>query len=140
MRLSVRTVLAAVLLFSVACAGKQVWVGQAVSGPVAIQPQKAWLDGGKLWVHTIIVNNTGQAITITRDNIIARLPNGTTVQRASSTSHEPYFLAAGAAHDVNVEFVGDFANVPNAMIDFAPGITLNGQPMQVSPLVVSAAK
>jgi hypothetical protein len=62
------------------------------------------------------------------------------VPRANSTSHEPHFLAPGGAHDVHVEFEGDFANVPNAMIDFAPGITLNGQPMQVSPLVVSAAK
>ena len=136
----VRTILAAMFLFSVACGGRQVWVGQAVSGPVSIQPQKAWFEGGKLWVRTIVVNNTGQAITINRDAIIARLPNNTRVPRANSTSHEPYFLASGGAHDVNLEFEGDFSNVANAEVDFSPGVTLNGQPMQVPPLVVSAAK
>jgi len=136
-----RTLAVLLLVFVVACGGgKIIWVAQPVSGPIAITPERAWVHGGKLWIRTIVANNSGQPITIVRDNIVLRLPTNQVVQRAPGGTHEPYFIAPGAAHQVYVEFAGDWETVPNAMVDYSPGVLVNGQPMQVSPLPVAPAR
>jgi hypothetical protein len=125
--------------------GKHLWAAQPVSGPVTIQPQQVYVRGGKLWVRTNVINGTNQPIMVDRDQIIARLPNGAIVHRASgsTTVHTPYMLPPGAAHAVYVEFFGegfDWRDVPGAQIDFSPGVTTNGQPMQIPPLMVANAR
>jgi len=123
--------------------GKHYWQAQpAQGGPITIQPEQIWVAHGKLWVRTNVVNGTGQPIMINRDAIVARLPNGAVVHRAagSATIHAPYLIPPGGAHAVYVEFYADgldWQTVPNAQVDFSPGLTVNGQPMAVPPLMVS---
>ena len=129
------------LLF--ACGGgKEYWAAQPTMGPISIQPEQVWVHGSKLWVRTNVVNGTDQPIMINRDLIIARLPSGAVVHRASgsATIHAPYVVPPGASHQVYVEFLGegfDWHDVPGAQIDFSPGVTVNGQPVQVPPLAVA---
>jgi hypothetical protein len=140
-----RKLLLVVVLAALALAcggGKRVWAVQPVTGPVTIQPEEVWVRGGKLWVRVVVVNNTGAPIVVDRDQIVAHLPNGAVVRRAEGTytQHMPYVIPPGAGHPVYVEFYGEGFNwrdVPNAQVDFSPGVTTNGQPVAVPPLTVA---
>ena len=96
-------------LLSACGGGKHFWAAQPVNGPVSIQPEEVWVHHSKLWVRTNVVNGTDQPIMIDRDQIVARLPNGAMVHRASgsATVHAPYVVPPGASHAVYVEFFGE---------------------------------
>lgn len=122
--------------------GKQFWSAQPVQGAVSISPEQIWIAHNKLWVRVVVTNGTQMPIMINRDQIVARLPNGMVLQRAQGTytQHFPYTVLPGGVQPVYVEFFSqgfDWHTVPNAQVDFTPGTTANGQPVQVPPLVVT---
>ena len=130
-------------LSAVACGHKEVWHTQvAEQNGVRIVPEQVYVSGHKLWVRTTVVNGTQQAMLILRDEIVVRLPNGAVVPRAAGRTslHQPYNVMPGGAHEVYVEFEDngfDWRAVPSVNVDFSPGVTLDGQPVQLAPLVAS---
>jgi hypothetical protein len=130
------------LSFACGGGGKHMWLAQAQPGPITVQPQEVWAHGHKLWVRCSVVNNSAQPVLVDRDQIVARLPNGAVIHRAQGayTQHMPYALPPGAGHEVYVEFAEEgfsWRDVPNAQIDFTPGVTMNGQPVATPALVVT---
>src|SRR5579859_4576565 len=100
----------AIALLLGACGHKEYMHAQSVQGAsVSVMPTQIWVGGGKLWVRTTVLNNGRDSVTVIRDAVTARLPNGTTMGRASgkTTLHQPYVLPPGGAHAVYVEFEGD---------------------------------
>ncbi|HSQ62100.1 MAG TPA: hypothetical protein VLM85_02760 [Polyangiaceae bacterium] len=125
--------LALLSLFALlACAKHYFHADTAEYEGITVQPTLVVASGDKLWVRTTVTNSGTQPIVVNRDAIVARLPSGMVVGRAMGTTtiHEPYFIAGGMSHEVNVEFheAGfDWHVVPQATIDFTAGITRNGQ-------------
>jgi len=121
-----------------ACGEPKVYMrAQAAEGPgVEIAPERVWVAGHKLWVRAEVINKGTEPIVVDRDAIVARLPGGQTVGRAEGrlTLHQPYYIPAGGAHPVYVEFeeLGfDWHTVPEATIDFSAGIRRGDQPVPV---------
>jgi hypothetical protein len=135
------------VIFAVALAacggGKVVLRAQPVdSAEVHVIPLEVYLSGKKLWVRINVQNTSQGTLIIQRDAMLAHLPNGQTLTRAMGSwgLHEPYVLPPGAMHPVYVEFEAQgfkWQDMPGAQIDFANGVTLNGQPIVVPPFTVS---
>jgi hypothetical protein len=132
-----------------ACGGEQRLYMQGIESPdVRVAPGKAVIRGDKLVVKVVVQNSSPSAISIVRDQIVARLPSGQTVTRAVGrpygegiwsyyggggwVTHEPYVLAPGATREVDVAFkeVGfDWRDITAVAIDFDGAITRGGAPV-----------
>jgi len=108
---------------------------------VTVQPMEIWTGGSKLWVRAMVTNSGTQPILVNRDAIVARLPSGMVVGRATGKTsvHDVYFIPAGMSHPVYIEFreAGfDWDSVGEASIDFSAGVTRDGQHVPLHMSVV----
>jgi hypothetical protein len=124
------------VLALLACSKTYLHAETARGDGVTVQPTQVWIGGHKLWVRVNVMNESPEPILVDRDAIVARLPNGQTVERAvgRTSLHGAYTVPPGGFHAVYVEFEErgfDWDTVPSVTIDFTRGITRGGMPVRV---------
>lgn len=139
-----RLALAFSLSLVAACGpGKEMLQAQPLdAGGIKVMPEQVYVDDDKLFVRVTVLNGTQQMITVMRDQIDAKLPDGNVIHRSqgSFSTHQPYMIPPGGAHAVYVDFQAqgfDWRLVPSVQIDFSNGVLTNGNPTPMPPFVVS---
>jgi hypothetical protein len=99
---------AATFLFLAACSVRTPFYAPPtrLPGGVFVKVNEAFVRGERLYVKTWMMNETQGPVTIDRDGMALRLPDGRVLPRAEGTftQHKPYSLAPGAGRDVHVDF------------------------------------
>jgi len=112
----------ALVLSLVACSAHRPLYAQPAQlpGGVYVKVTEAYVTGERLYVKTWMMNTTQGPVTIDRDGIALRLPDGRVLPRAEGTftQHKPYNLAPGAGRDVHVDFkdAAEFEGVTSATL------------------------
>jgi hypothetical protein len=112
----------ALVLCVVACGVRRRLYAQPAQlpGGVFVKINEAYVAGERLYVKTWMMNTTAAPMTIDRDGMALRLPDGRVLPRAEGTftQHKPYNLAPGAGRDVHVDFkdAAEFEGVTSATL------------------------
>ena len=94
---------------------------------------------GKVWFKLTVTNSTGKFLIIDRNQILARLPDGTERSRETGTwgamwADQKYLVQPGQSHELNVEYEVPFGAPVSLELK---GFTVDGKPI---PLPAFEAK
>ncbi len=114
-----------------------------VGETVLVRVKLAYARGDRIVVKAWMKNTTDQAISIDRDGIALRMPDGRLLPRASgrTTRHEPYELAPGEGRDVHVDFRTGSAELElNDVVLVLGGVTVGDElePRVVGEIALSS--
>jgi hypothetical protein len=141
-----RTVSAALLGLAlaagVASAKADIWRAQPYNHKgVVINTEEIKNDGKKIWFKLMVINNTGSVLMVDRNQLTAKLPDGSTQSRDRGTfakwgKQDAYVIPAGGSHPLQIEF-----KVPtNALIRVAlqlTGVSIDGKPVSLPDFVAT---
>jgi hypothetical protein len=105
---------------------------------VTINAQSIQLKSGKLICRFLVINGTDQLMTIDKNQITAKLPDGRVLPRELGVFGKyakPANVSPGLSHALDLDFkLGD---VPFAVdLDFAHGFIVGGKPIALPALSV----
>lgn len=103
---------------------------------VTIQAREAFQKGKKVWFDLYVLNGTGKLLTVDKNLIQAKLPDGRVLARAMGTFGKyakANQLMPGQGHQLFVEF--ELGPMPSDLrIVFASAIAIDGRPANLPDL------
>lgn len=123
---------------------EQSWTAAQITSPeVRITPGEISVSRDRLYVKTTLVNTSDKPLTVERDGIQLKLPDGRTLRRSTgmTSTHKPYIVQPGATQNVWVDFLAEgfeWNQYQSATVDFSEAIHAGATPVAVPPLVLSA--
>jgi hypothetical protein len=116
---------------------------QVSSAEVRITPSDVSVSRDRLYVKTTLVNTSVSTLTVERDAVLLKLPDGRAVRRSTgiTSTHKPYTVAPGASQNVWVDFLPaedfDWSRVASAEVDFSQAVHAGAAVVPVPPLVLT---
>jgi hypothetical protein len=120
------------------------WTAQPVTtSELRIMPAGISSRGDRLYVQTTFTNTGTETVTVDRDGVTLRLPDGHVVPRSigTFTQHKPYVIGPGGSHAVYVDFKidgQDWNQIPSAEVDWSKAVFIGDRPVAVPPTPLSS--
>jgi hypothetical protein len=134
--------LALFLVAGNALASKRMYKGPTYNHHgVVINTTQIKNDGKKIWFEILVINQSGKTLTIDRNQLTAKLPDGTIVSRERGTfakwgSQAAYVVVPGGSHDIKIEFPVPGTELINVALQLH-GFMIDNKPVNMPDFVAT---